>query len=123
MKGQQRKKKMLRRAGRRAGWVYFLQRGNLQILKAQSQVLRIQELAEGLPRGTRGKESACPGRRHNRHGSSPWVGKNSWRRAGQPTPVFLSGASHGQRSLAGYSPWGPKESDTTEHAGHVGARQ
>ena len=33
----------------------------------------------------------------------------------QPTPVFLSGESHGQRSLAGYSPWGHKESNTTEH--------
>ena len=31
-----------------------------------------------------------------------------------PTPVFLPGESHGQRSLVGYSPWGPKESDTTE---------
>ena len=30
------------------------------------------------------------------------------------TPVFLAGKSHGQRSLAGYSPWGHKESDTTE---------
>ena len=37
-----------------------------------------------------------------------------WRRAWQPTPVFLPGESHGQRSLAGYSPWGRKESDTTE---------
>ena len=32
----------------------------------------------------------------------------------QPTPVFLPGISHGQRSLVGYSPWGRKESDTTE---------
>ena len=36
------------------------------------------------------------------------------RRKGQPTPVFLTGESHGQRSLAGYSPWGHKESDMTE---------
>ena len=41
-------------------------------------------------------------------------GKIPWRRKWQPTPVFLPGASHGQRSLAGYSPWGHKESDTTE---------
>ena len=34
-----------------------------------------------------------------------------------PTPVFLPGESHGQRSLAGYSPWGHKESDTTEATG------
>ena len=37
-----------------------------------------------------------------------------WRRAWQPTPIFLPGESHGQRSLAGYSPWGHKESDVTE---------
>ena len=34
--------------------------------------------------------------------------------AWQPTPVFLPGESHGQRILVGYSPWGCKESDTTE---------
>ena len=45
---------------------------------------------------------------------SPWVGKISWRRKWQPTPVFLPGESHGWRSLIGYSPWGHKESDTTE---------
>ena len=39
---------------------------------------------------------------------NPWVGKIPWRRAQQPTPVFLPGESHGQRNLAGYSPWGPK---------------
>ena len=44
----------------------------------------------------------------------PWVGKISWRRKWQPTPVFLPGESQGQRSLVGYSPWGRKASDTTE---------
>ena len=44
----------------------------------------------------------------------PWVGKISWRRQWQPTPAFLPGKSHGQRSLIGYSPWGCRESDTTE---------
>ena len=48
-----------------------------------------------------------------RHGFHPWVGKISWNRAWQPTPVFLSGEFHGQRSLTG-SPWGHKERDTTE---------
>ena len=42
------------------------------------------------------------------------VGKISWRRAWQPTLVFLPGESHGQRSLAGYSLWSHKESDTTK---------
>ena len=44
----------------------------------------------------------------------PWVGKIPWRRKWQPTPVLLPGKSHGLRSLVGYSPWGCKESDTTE---------
>ena len=43
-----------------------------------------------------------------KHGSNPWVGKIPWRRAWQPTPVFLPGGSHRQRSLAGYSTWGCK---------------
>ena len=47
-------------------------------------------------------------------GFNPWVGKISWRRKWQPTPVFLPGKSCGQRSLVGNSPWGRKESDTTE---------
>ena len=46
----------------------------------------------------------------------PWVGKIPWSGAWQPTPVFLPGESHGQRSLAGYSAWGCKESDRTECA-------
>ena len=44
----------------------------------------------------------------------PWVRKIAWRRKWQPTPVHLPGESHGWRSLVGYSPWGRKESDTTE---------
>ena len=47
-------------------------------------------------------------------GFDSWVGKIPWRREQQPTPVFLPGESHGQRSLAGCSPWGHKESDMTE---------
>ena len=44
----------------------------------------------------------------------PWVGKIPGRRAWQPTPVFLPGESHGQRSLAGYTVHSVTESDTTE---------
>ena len=47
-------------------------------------------------------------------GFDPWVRKSPWRRAGQPTPVFLPGQSHKQKRLAGYSPWGSKESDVAE---------
>ena len=46
----------------------------------------------------------------------PWVGKIPWRRKWQPTPGFLPVKSHGQRSLAGCSPQGHRESDTAEHA-------
>ena len=44
----------------------------------------------------------------------PWVGKISWCQRWHPTPVSLPEESHGQRSLVGYSPRGPKESDTIE---------
>ena len=40
-----------------------------------------------------------------RCGFDPWVRKIPWRRKWQPTPVFLLAKSHGQGSLAGYSPW------------------
>ena len=47
-------------------------------------------------------------------GSTPGSGRFPWRREWQPTPVFLPGEPHGQRGLAGYSPWGCKESDMAE---------
>ena len=68
----------------------------------------------GFPGGTSGKEPACQSNRPERHGFNPWVRKIPWRRAGQPILVFFPGESHGQRSLAGYSPWGRKELDMTE---------
>ena len=40
--------------------------------------------------------------------------KDPWRKEWLPTPIFLSGEAHGRRSLVGYSPWGHRESDTTE---------
>ena len=63
-----------------------------------------------LPYWLSGKESTCQCRRH---GFSPWVRKIPWRRKWQVPPVLLPGNSHGQRSLAGYSPWGRKELDMT----------
>ena len=47
-------------------------------------------------------------------GFDPWFRKIPWRRELLPTPVFLPGEFHGQRSLVGYSPRGPKESATME---------
>ena len=61
-------------------------------------------VALGFPGDASGKEPACQGRRCKRCGLGPWIGKIPWRRARQPTPVFLPGESHGQRSLAGYNP-------------------
>ena len=68
----------------------------------------------GVPGGASGKESTCQCTRHRRCGFNPWAGKINWRREWQPTPVFSPGKFHGQRSMAGYSPWGRKESDMTE---------
>ena len=64
-----------------------------------------------LPGWLGGKEPICQCRRC---GLDPWVGKIPWRRKWQPTPIFLPGKSHGQRSLAGYSPWGSKELSTAK---------
>ena len=58
----------------------------------------------GFLRGTNGEEHTCQCRRHKTCGFDLWVGKIAWRRAWQPTPVFLPGESHGQRTLVGYSP-------------------
>ena len=72
----------------------------------------------GFPDGSSGKEHTC--RKHERCRFDPWVRKIPWRRSWQPTPVFVPGESHGQRSLAGSpsSPSGCKESDTTEATLH-----
>ena len=67
-------------------------------------------LFPGLPWWLSGKEYAC---QCMRCGFDSWVRKIPWKRTCQLTPVFLPGKSHGQRSLAGYSSWGCKESDMT----------
>ena len=64
-----------------------------------------------LPCWPRSTDSACQCRRC---GFDPWIGKIPWKRKWQLTPVFLPGESHGQRSLAGYSPRAHKESTTIE---------
>ena len=69
--------------------------------------------ASGAPRRCSGKESACQCKRCE---FDPWVRNILWRRKWQPTEKF-----HGQRSLAGYSPWGHKEQDMTEWV-HAHAR-
>ena len=69
--------------------------------------------------GASGKEPACQCRRCKRCGFDPWVKKIPWRRAWQPTPVFLPGESHGLRSLVGYRVHGVSEWDTTEATEHA----
>ena len=70
---------------------------------------------EGFPRSAGGKEPTCQCRRHKICRLNPWVGKIPCRRrAWRPTPVFLPAESHRQRNLAGYSPYGHKESDMME---------
>ena len=64
--------------------------------------------------GAIGKEPTCQCRRHKRCGFDPWVRKISWRREWLPTPAFLPGESHGQRSLADNSPWAHTELGMTE---------
>ena len=58
------------------------------------------KLILGIPGGSDDKESVC----NTGDGFDPWVGKMPWRREWLPTPVFLPGESHGQRSLVGPSP-------------------
>ena len=61
----------------------------------------------GFAGGSVSKESACKA-------GDPGARKIPQRIEWQPTPALLPGKSHGQRSLAGYSSWGGKESDMTE---------
>ena len=68
----------------------------------------------GFPGGASGTEPVCQCRRLKRHRINPWVRKIPWRRKWEPAPVFLPEESHGERSLAGYSPWGREELDMTE---------
>ena len=75
---------------------------------------------EELPRGLSSKKSTCQCRRHKRHGFNPWVRKTPWSRKwhgegnGNPLQHSCLENPHGQRSLAGYSPWGHKQLDPTE---------
>ena len=106
---------------------YFLLAGNILIVKPVDCLKEISLLSIFFsspclqhplftfnfcfPCGSDSKESACNSRQP---GFDPWVGKISWRREWQPTPVFLPGEFHGQNSLASYSPWGRKKSDMVE---------
>ena len=85
--------------------------------KSKSRIRIMESITQGwrLPGGTSGKEPACQCRRHKRLRFDPGVRKISWSRKRQPTPAFLLGKFHYQRSFRSYRPWGHNESDTTEH--------
>ena len=85
-----------------------------RVAKSRTRLNLAAAAAGGLPRWLSSKESACRRSKCRTCRFDSWVGKSPWRRKWQPTPVFLPGESHGQRSLVGYSPQGRKESDTTE---------
>ena len=82
------------------------------VAKSQTQLSNFHSLTLSAS----GKESACQCRRRKKHEFDTWVRKILWRRKWQPTPVFLPGELHGQRSLVSYSSLGLKELDTTEPA-------
>ena len=68
----------------------------------------------GHPLWLSDKESFCNAGDTGDLGLIPGLRRSLWRRKSQPTPVFLPGESHGQRSLEGYNSWSLKESGTTE---------
>ena len=70
----------------------------------------------GFPGSSSGKEPACQCRRRKKCRFDPWVRKIPWRRAWQPTPVFLPGESPGQRTLVGYSHKELDMTGVTQHA-------
>ena len=70
---------------------WFWERNTWNILG--KLLIHTPESRMGFPGGASGKESFCQCRRRKRRGFNPWVGKIPWRRARQPTPVFLPGKS------------------------------
>ena len=85
------------------GWVYLGFKGVLQGFWIGEDFWELLSYRWSFPGGASDKESACQCRRCKWHGFLRWVGKIPWRRARHPTPVFLPGDSHGQRSLTGCS--------------------
>ena len=91
---------------------WFQRLGNLR--SRRQWIWCVVRIAVGALPVYSGKESACQCRRRRRCRFDSLIGKIPLSRKQQPTPVFLPGGSHGQRSLVGYSQWDRKESDTTE---------
>jgi len=79
-------------------------------IKFNRHFISIYCMLDVTPLVAHGKEFPCQCRFNS------WILKIPWRRKWQPSPVFLPGKFHGQRSLVGYSSWNCKELDTTKHS-------
>ena len=103
---------------------YLLKRRSRSVDETEDSVLEILIFEAphrmGFPDRISGREPTSQCQRHRRTQVQSLGRKIPWRRTWQPTPVFLSRESHGQRSLAGYSPWGLNELGTTEATDHIG---
>ena len=98
--GEKKKKKHLKEAGGRG--TPYLEKVNKRITLNFS--------SDGVPCWLRWSRVCL---QCKKPGFDLWVRKIPWRKKWQPTPIFLPGKSIGQRSLADYSPWGHKSTDTT----------
>ena len=75
-----------------------------KLLEDRVLFTHLHQSALGFPGDLTHKESACNADNAGRHKFNSWVGKTLWRRAWQPTLVFLPRESHGQKNLMGYCP-------------------
>ena len=100
----------------RTGWLL------LKVVNGHSgpnSLASVTLLFQGFPGGASGKGPTCHFRRCKRCGFDPWVGKISWRRAWQSTPVLFPGESHVQSTLVSYGPQGCTELVMTEATQHT----
>ena len=91
------------------GWEVWDRIGREELQRGTRKLLGWHICLLGFPGAASGKEPTCRCRRHKRQWFNPRIGRIPWRRAWQPTPVFLPGKSLGQRSLDSYSPLDHKE--------------
>ena len=96
------------------GCYAYFKDGETDTRKGETTCLQKHSTRQGFSGGASSKEPTWQRRRRKRCRFDPWVGKIPWRRAWQPTPVFLPGESPWTEEPGGYSPWGCKESNTTE---------
>ena len=89
------------------------------VAKSQTQFSNWTEQRIWASPVAQGPESTCNAGVAGDEVSIPGLGRFPWRRAWQPTPIFLPGESHGQRSLVCYNPWSRKVSDLTEATWHA----